>query len=185
LPQVRRVFHLGGDVDFDNAYRWLAPWPLLHSQKIRVFPARRRFGQGWSRIAHEPLRSDAQTPATLDRILRLLGPVSHELAELPLYISLDKDVMIAADAAVNWDSGHLTLTEVEALLAALGHLAGGRFAGMDIVGDWSPVHTAGLFRRLFHWTMHPRLALDTEQATRMNAPTNHFLLASMCHRQAG
>src|SRR5262249_54857056 len=31
LPQVRRVFHAGGDVDFDNAYRRLAPWPELRS----------------------------------------------------------------------------------------------------------------------------------------------------------
>src|SRR5262249_4442998 len=23
LPQVRRVFHVGGDVDFDNYYRWM------------------------------------------------------------------------------------------------------------------------------------------------------------------
>ena len=34
LPQVRRIFHVGGDVDFDNVYRWLAPWPLLHAGKI-------------------------------------------------------------------------------------------------------------------------------------------------------
>ena len=39
LPQVRRVFHVGGDVDFDNRYRWLAPWPLLGSGKVVVMPA--------------------------------------------------------------------------------------------------------------------------------------------------
>src|SRR6266446_4799615 len=39
LPQVRRVFHVGGDVDFDNAYRWLAPWPQLADGKIKVMPA--------------------------------------------------------------------------------------------------------------------------------------------------
>src|SRR5581483_798779 len=51
LPQVRRIFHLGGDVDFDNAYRWLAPWPMIRSGKIIVAPSRRRFqGSYWDRI---------------------------------------------------------------------------------------------------------------------------------------
>ena len=26
LPTLNRVIHCGGDLDFDNAYRWLAPW---------------------------------------------------------------------------------------------------------------------------------------------------------------
>ena len=61
LPQVRHVFHLGGDVDFDNAYRGLAPWPLLRSNRLRVYPARRRFGAGGpllptSRCAPSPTR---------------------------------------------------------------------------------------------------------------------------------
>lgn len=184
LPHVGRVFHLGGDVDFDNAYRWLAPRQLLRSRKTVVFPSRRRFGPGWADIAHEPLRPDGQTPVTLDRILHLLQPFEKELAALPLYISLDKDVMIAADAAVNWDSGHLTLAEVGALLAGLEHLAHGRLVGMDIVGDWSVVRTKGLFRRTFHWCMHPPLPLDAVGAAQTNLATNQFLLSSLCRRNA-
>src|SRR5437762_7642149 len=34
LPLARYVFHVGGDVDFDNGFRWLAPWPLLRSGNI-------------------------------------------------------------------------------------------------------------------------------------------------------
>src|SRR5436305_11448995 len=36
LPQVARVYHVGGEVDFDNGYRWMAPWPDLYSGKITV-----------------------------------------------------------------------------------------------------------------------------------------------------
>src|SRR5262249_55053511 len=43
LPWVERVFHVGGEVDFDNAYRWMAPWPELRSGKIVVLPALRTF----------------------------------------------------------------------------------------------------------------------------------------------
>src|SRR6516225_7875247 len=39
LPCVQRIFHVGGDVDFDNYYRWMAPWELLRSGKITVVPA--------------------------------------------------------------------------------------------------------------------------------------------------
>src|SRR5207245_2357963 len=54
LPQVRTVFHVGGEVDFDNAYSWLAPWPELRSGKIVVLPAVRRFrGARWGRVRHQ------------------------------------------------------------------------------------------------------------------------------------
>src|SRR5207248_9121440 len=39
LPHVARIIHVGGDVDFDNAFRWLAPWRLLRSGKINVVPS--------------------------------------------------------------------------------------------------------------------------------------------------
>src|SRR5271166_4267686 len=31
LQQLRSIFHVGGETDFDNGYRWLAPTPLLRS----------------------------------------------------------------------------------------------------------------------------------------------------------
>src|SRR5262249_33304584 len=62
LPLVRHIFHVGGDVDFDNYYRWMAPWHLLRSGKITVLPAVRRFRRGpWAQIANEPLRPDSRT----------------------------------------------------------------------------------------------------------------------------
>jgi hypothetical protein len=46
LPGLRRVFHVGGEVDFDNGWRWLAPWGHLRARKIVMFPAVRRFAGG-------------------------------------------------------------------------------------------------------------------------------------------
>ena len=46
LPLARRVFHVGGEVDFDNAFRWMAPWRQLRDGRITVFPAFRRFRRG-------------------------------------------------------------------------------------------------------------------------------------------
>ncbi len=179
LPLARHVFHVGGDVDFDNAYRWLAPWDLLCQRRITVLPAVRRFQRGrWAGLDHEPLRSDPENAVTPDRLEELLAPYRTELARRPLYISVDKDVLRPADAVVNWDSGYLKLSEAAAVLEAFGNAAGDDLAGMDLVGDWSPVEVQGGFRRLLHWTEHPSLTVDRRDARRRNERTNLALLAA-------
>ena len=178
LPMVRRIFHVGGDVDFDNSYRWMAPWRQLHEGRICVIPGWRRFRRGgWSRIDHEPLRPAPDALSVRSRVEKLLRPHLDELARRPLYISLDKDVMAPAESVVNWDSGRLTMPEVGFVLDAFTAAAGGRLAGMDVVGDWSPVELRGWFRWMFHLTMHPPLAVDADHARRVNQRVNLRLVA--------
>ncbi|HVS35861.1 MAG TPA: hypothetical protein VMS17_09785 [Gemmataceae bacterium] len=185
LPLVRRVFHVGGEVDFDNSYRWMAPWPQLREGRIRVIPAYRRFQRGaWAHIPHEPLRPAADALADRSRLDELLRPHRAELASLPLYVSLDKDVMNPAEAVVNWDSGRLTAGEIACALDAFREAAGGRLAGMDVVGDWSPVRLHGWFRWLFHLTMHPPLAIDADDADCINQHGNMRLIADQARTAA-
>lgn len=175
LSLVRRIFHVGGDVDFDNFYRGLAPWKYLRSGKIVVIPAARRYQRfPWPTIPHEPLRERADEPAAPERVADILRPFANDLAEYPLYISLDKDVLTANESVVNWDSGRLTMNEVLAVLDAVAGLVR-RLAGMDIVGDWSPVVLDGWFRRLFHLTMHPPLCVEPGDAAQKNEQTNLVL----------
>lgn len=184
LPQVQQVFHVGGNMDFDNSFRRLAPWPLLRSGKVRVFPGMRYFRRGsWSTIANEPVRPNANTLATGRRLDELLGSYGSQLESCPLYISLDKDVMLPDEAAVNWDSGHLTLPEVEIILKTFVQAARGNVLGMDILGDWSAVKTRGLLRRFLHWTEHPKLVINSEEANRLNERTNLVLLESLLKLQ--
>jgi hypothetical protein len=179
LPLVRNVYHVGGDVDFDNGFRWLAPWRQLRSGRITVFPAVRRFrGTAWDRIPHQPLRPAPDERLTAARLDALLEPHRAELEKWPLYVSLDKDVMRTADAVVNWDSGHLDVEEVQTVLDGFRDAARDCLAGMDIVGDWSPVRLQGLFRQLFHLTEHPALAVTAYDARRCNERTNEILLAA-------
>lgn len=185
LPRVARVFHVGGEVDFDNAWRWLAPWPLLRSGKITVLPALRRFrAGGWHNIKHEALRTDPDCPADRERLEAWLRPFRAELAGRPLYVSLDKDVLGADESVVNWDSGRLTTAEVQEVLRAF-LSAAGDLAGMDVVGDWSPVRVAGPLRRALHWTEHPRLAVDALEATRRNQALNLLLLETVQEAAVG
>jgi hypothetical protein len=177
LPCVDRIFHVGGDVDFDNYFAWMAPWQQLRAGKIRVFPARRRFVRGaWQSVVNEPIRADTETPATADRVARIFQPFEDELARRPLYISVDKDVMPESEAIVNWDSGHLTLAEVKTIVRVICGLNNGNLAGFDTTGDWSPVRLRGLLGRLMHWTEHPRLDVPADKADRRNGAANVALL---------
>ena len=103
-------------------------------------------------------------------------PHLDDLSRYPLYISLDKDVLTARDAVVNWDSGFLCLDEIEALLGAFAEAAGGELIGMDVVGDWSAVRLRGLGRRFLHWTEHPHLKVTRLDAACCNQRTNLELL---------
>jgi hypothetical protein len=181
MSNVRRIFHVGGDVDFDNRYRWLAPWRLLRAGKIVVLPAVRSFRRGqWARIRNDQLRCNGAI--SLARLLNILHPYRAELAQLPLYISVDKDVLTASEAVVNWDSGHLRLDELTILLETFLHAARGRLAGFDTVGDWSPVAVRGALRRLLHWTEHPALSVDRADAARRNQVVNRRLLEIVFER---
>jgi hypothetical protein len=180
LPQVQRIFHVGGDVDFDNGFRWLAPWSLLKSGKIQVFPSVRSYHRGrWGDVPHCPVRPQPHEPTSASRLAELLEPYRFELRRWPLYISLDKDVMVDSDAVVNWDSGKLTLPEVAQVLQAFAGAADGRLAGVDIVGDWSPVRLQGWLRRVLHWTEHPPLDIEELRAVRCNERTNLALLNTL------
>jgi arginase family enzyme len=177
LPMVQSVYHVGGDVDFDNYYRRLAPWSLLESGKITVIPAYRTYRAGrWSRVPVTPLRERPDQPARRDRLRTLLHAYLADLARFPLYISLDKDVLRPTAAVVNWDSGRLELTELLDTLNAFVRAANANLAGVDIVGDWSPVSLHGWLQRAFHWTMHPPSQIDSREATRVNERTNLLLL---------
>jgi hypothetical protein len=181
LPEVHQIIHVGGDVDFDNYYQALAPWPQLRSGKIIVFPGRRRFERGgWAQVAPEAVRSQPGVPTSLARIEKMIRPLRDELRGRPLYISLDKDVMVSRDAVVNWDSGHLTLPEVSRLLEVFLRAAGGKVAGMDVVGDWSEVRLRGWLRHLMHWTMHPGLTVEPDDARQQNERTNLTLVEDFC-----
>jgi len=185
LPTLGRVFHVGGDLDFDNHYAPFAPWRGLRSGRVRVLPARRRFrGFGWGSIPHDPLLADSGEPLA-DRLDRLLDPDRRDLAARPLYVTIDKDVLTADEAAVNWDSGFLSLEQLLAVLDAFGRAAGGRFAGADLLGDWSPVRTAGWPRRLLDLTEHPPLDVRPADATERNRRANRAIVHRLDDLAAG
>ena len=178
LPGLRRAFLCGGEADFDNTYRWLAPWHDILDGRVVVFPARRRFVRGgWANVPVHPLLGDGDSPA--NALSNALSPFRDELRRYPLYISIDKDVLTLEDASVNWDSGLLRLSEavttVETFLAA----AKGRLAGADILGDWSPVQLGNWLNRLCDRLDHPSPMLNPGEAAERNRTANAALLQAL------
>ncbi len=76
---------------------------------------------------------------------------------------------------MNWDSGHLVVSEVLTVLRAFLSASAG-LAGMDVVGDWSPVRVGGMLRRVLHWTEHPSLNVDPREARAVNEELNLKLI---------
>jgi hypothetical protein len=178
LPALRRVFHCGGEADFDNRYYWLAPWDEIRAGRVVLFPARRRFVRGrWSGIAVNTLLKDGLL--TADLLRDSLQPFGAELARYPLYVSIDKDVLVAADAAVNWDSGLLRLADAVAVVETFVTAAGGRLAGADLLGDWSVVRLGHWLNRLCDRLDHPNLLVDGADAATRNGKANAALLAAL------
>ena len=180
LPWVDRVFHVGGEVDFDNYYRHAAPWEMLHSGKIVTLPAIRQMkGRRWAATPHESLRPLPEVIMQRERLEMLLDPYRADLAKRPLYVSLDRDVLTAEHATINWDSGRLTPPEVFDILDGFRE-ASPALLGMDVVGDWSPVRVSGLGRWLLHMTEHPPGEVDSQASQRLNEALNVSLVERMC-----
>jgi hypothetical protein len=53
-----------------------------------------------------------------------------------------------------------------------------------VVGDWSPVHLRRWTQRILHWTEHPLLTIDSNEATRRNQALNLRLLECVAPRLA-
>jgi hypothetical protein len=96
-----------------------------------------------------------------------------------VYVTLDKDVLRAADAVTNWDQGQASL---EFVLAAVKRLAGeARIVGADVVGDWSsPVYGGGAAAGLLKWGEarldQPWSRPEPEGAAHLNEAVNLRLL---------
>ncbi len=149
----------------------------IRAGRIVVFPARRRFVRGaWADMTVHPLLVDGDA---LEESLRAaLRPYIEELRQYPLYVSIDKDVLTADDAAVNWDSGLLRLPESLTVLTMFLAAAEGRLIGADVLGDWSPVQLGTRLNRLCERLDHPSpVVVDAREAAARNQRANEAFLS--------
>ena len=62
-----------------------------------------------------------------------------DVGRLPVYVSIDKDVLSTKDAETNWDQGKVTLSELKAILDYI--FSHERVIGMDVCGEYDLGHS--------------------------------------------
>lgn len=94
---------------------------------------------------------------------------------MPVWVSLDKDALVPAEAVTNWDQGGLTLDAVLTLVHRLATRR--RLLGMDVCGDHSPPVFTDPFRAFLSATDRPEVpTTDPATALAVNDRTNTRIL---------
>jgi hypothetical protein len=143
LPQVARVLTVGVcSQDIDRPDRKHADLDLVTEGRVELYAYRAPGGGGAVAIAGR------QWPT-----IEAMGEVAFAdflptRIETPcVYVTIDKDVLRAEDAATNWDQGRTSLGFLELMLSQIA--ARHRLIGADVVGDWSPAaYGGGLLARV-------------------------------------
>lgn len=177
LPGIRRVVTIGpASGDLDRPQWSFANLDAIRRGTLEVHPWRAPSSRLWGR------RIDAPGCTTVkgrlvwhclegQRWEDFIAALDRRLPQLPVWVSLDKDALVPADAVTNWDQGGLTL---DAVLALIRCLAGRRpLLGMDVCGDHSPPAFSDPFRALLSATDRPVLPAASPDAARaVNGRTN-------------
>lgn len=83
---------------------------------------------------------------------------TFDASDLPIYLSIDKDVLALEDARTNWDQGVMRW----ATLAAMIDRVRDRLIGCDVVGEVSNYRYRSLFKRVLSGLdQQPAIATDT------------------------
>ena len=153
--------------------------PAMRDGKLVVYPWRSKPTTLWG----API--DTASAATEDGVLSwrnlageiwpdFLDELAAEIPEGALWITIDKDVLLPAEAVTNWDQGGMALDHI---IAAIRRLASGfRIAGIDVCGDYSPPHLKDPLRAFLSWSDHPALPSHDEEDLTVNDRTNARLI---------
>jgi arginase family enzyme len=137
LPNVARVVTVGVcSADIDRPEGKGADLDLLNEERVELYAYRApRGAQSVSLAGREwPTIEAMGEPAFLDFL-------PTRIPTAAVYLTIDKDVLQAADAGTNWDQGRTSLAFLKAMVARIG--AHHRIIGADVVGDWSPAVYGG------------------------------------------
>lgn len=177
LPSVHRIITIGPASDDFVRPQWaFANLEAIRRGRLEVHPWRAAPSRLWGRPVEGPGCATRDGRIVWDCLegkpwAEVVDGFDVRLPLLPLWISLDKDALVPAEAVTNWDQGGLTL---DAVLALVRRLAGRRrILGMDVCGDYSRPVFSDPFRALLSATDRPRLPEPDPRATvAVNDTTN-------------
>jgi hypothetical protein len=111
-----------------------------------------------------------------DRLQKLRGQ--------KVYVTIDMDCLVAAEAGTNWENGGFTCRDLTWALKALHEEA--IVLGGDLCGAWSQPRYATRFQALAGWFDHPRLATpDAAELGQIQRRTFSQLWRALTDREVG
>ncbi|WP_049976235.1 hypothetical protein [Azospirillum sp. B506] len=184
LASVRRIVTVGPASDDFVRPQWaFADLEAIRQGRLEVHPWRAAPSRLWGRPVEGPGCRTRDGRIVWDCLegkpwAEVVDGFDARLPFLPLWISLDKDALVPAEAVTNWDQGGLAL---DAVLALVRRLAGRRrILGMDVCGDYSRPAFSDPFRALLSATDRPRLpAPDPRTAAVVNDSTNNRIMQAV------
>jgi hypothetical protein len=165
---VARVVTIGPcSADLQYPEWKFANLPAMRDGRLIVYPWRSKPTMLWG----API--DTASATTEDGVLSwrnlageiwpdFLDELAAEIPEGALWITIDKDVLLPAEAVTNWDQGEM----------ALDHIV----AAIDVCGDYSPPHLKDPLRAFLSWSDHPALPPHDEEDLTVNDHTNARLI---------
>jgi hypothetical protein len=105
-----------------------------------------------------------------------LDELTGGLTARALWITIDKDVLLPAEAFTNWDQGEMA---VDHIIAAVQRLAASfKIVGIDVCGDYSRPQLKDPVRAFLSWSDHPPLSPRADGGIAVNDRTNARLVAA-------
>ena len=138
LPQVAAVHVIGiSSGDIGSRHAWENHWRPLINGKLTYWSVRQP--ARWTRFTgrRDAARDFPDAAALLDALWPHIGV-------MPVYLSIDKDVLSPEVVSTNWDQGHFGEQDLLALIAR----CRGWLTGADITGDVSLWRYRSRFKRL-------------------------------------
>jgi arginase family enzyme len=113
-----------------------------------------------------------------DSVAELLEQLGNELANEPVYLSIDKDVLAHDVVQTNWDQGVMRLEELESAIRMLQE----RLIGSDVVGDVSSYRYKSRFKRLLSGLdRQPEIPLESLETWQARHEAVNRRLLSLLH----
>ena len=139
LPQIARIDVIGiGSSDISLKHAWENHWSPLYKGKLHYWSIQQN--ANWTKwIAASNAWHGYDEPESL--MLDFLDELQK--VHLPIYLSIDKDVLSKEVVMTNWDQGYFLEKHLQNLI----QVCSGHLIGADITGDVSAFHYQNRLKR--------------------------------------
>ena len=167
--------------DLQNPEWKFANLPAMREGRFAVYPWRGIPTKLWGAPVVTPSTTTADGLLTWRNLAGeswsdFLDELVEGLDVPALWITIDKDVLLPAEAITNWDQGEMVLDHI---IAAVQRLASSfKIVGVDVCGNYSRPQLKDPLRAFLSWSDHLELPPHDDDDLAVNDRTNARLVAA-------